>query len=101
MNETPGKVVRVVIRGRVQGVGFRAWTQHQAELHGLCGWARNRADGSVEALFSGPPELVDAMLKACHAGPRGSNVEAVEVENAGAADMTRVEQGSFVLLPSE
>ncbi|HEV7874008.1 MAG TPA: acylphosphatase [Enterovirga sp.] len=72
------KAVRVVIRGRVQGVGFRAWVQHQAELHGLGGWVRNRADGTVEAVFSGPADLVDVMLKVCENGPRGARVEQVE-----------------------
>lgn len=76
----------MLIHGRVQGVGFRAWTQHQAELHGLKGWVRNRRDGSVEALFSGPGDLVDVMLKACHEGPRGSVVDQVEALDPGEAD---------------
>ena len=62
------RTVHVLIHGRVQGVGFRAWTQHQAELHGLKGWVRNRRDGSVEAVFSGPADLVEVMLKACRKG---------------------------------
>jgi acylphosphatase len=67
-------------------VGFRAWTQHQAELHGLTGWVRNRRDGSVEAVFSGPGDLVEATLKACGQGPRGSVVERVKpVEGSEAA----------------
>lgn len=77
------RVVRALIRGRVQGVGFRVWTQRQAELHYLDGWVRNRRDGSVEAAFAGPPEAVEAMLKACRQGPRGSRVDAVEVREAG------------------
>ena len=47
-----GAICRVTIRGRVQGVGYRAWVEHQAGAHGLEGWVRNRTDGSVEALFS-------------------------------------------------
>ena len=43
------RAVRMVVHGRVQGVGYRAWVHHQAELHGLAGWVRNRHDGSVEA----------------------------------------------------
>ena len=77
------RIVHVRIRGRVQGVGFRAWTQHQAELHGLEGWARNRRDGSVEAVFAGSPEAVEAMLKACRQGPRGSRVENVDARDEG------------------
>ena len=76
MTET--RTVHVLIHGRVQGVGFRAWTHHQAELHGLKGWVRNRRDGAVEAMFSGPGDLVDVMLKACRQGPAGSLVERIE-----------------------
>jgi acylphosphatase len=65
-------------------VGFRAWTHHQAELHGLKGWVRNRRDGSVEAVFSGPDDLVGIMLKACHEGPGGSAVERVEIIDGAA-----------------
>ena len=72
------RTVHVLIHGRVQGVGFRAWIHHQAELHGLEGWVRNRRDGAVEAMFSGPDDLVEVMLKACWQGPRGSAVERVE-----------------------
>jgi acylphosphatase len=79
------RAVRVVIRGRVQGIGFRAWTQHQAELHGLAGWVRNLADGSVEAAFAGPDDAVEAMLKAVRRGPQGSEV--VEVVESEAADL--------------
>jgi len=75
---TASKTVHVSIHGRVQGVGFRAWTHHQAELHGLKGWVRNRRDGAVEAVFSGPEDLVEVMLKACRQGPRGAVVERVE-----------------------
>jgi acylphosphatase len=97
---TGHQAVRVLIRGRVQGVGFRAWTQHQAELHGLEGWVRNRADGTVEAVFSGPADLVDVMLKACRAGPRGAKIEAVDVEKAGSDDLARAGQGGFAILPT-
>lgn len=72
------RTVHVLIKGRVQGVGFRAWTQHQAQLHGLSGWVRNRRDGSVEAVFAGPDSLVETMLKACRQGPAGARVEALE-----------------------
>jgi acylphosphatase len=95
------KTMRIVIRGRVQGVGFRAWVHHQAELHGLAGWVRNRDDGTVEAVFAGPADLVDVMLKACGQGPRGAQVEAAEVETAGSADMARVEPGSFVIFSTD
>jgi acylphosphatase len=68
----------IAIRGRVQGVGYRAWTEYTARDHGLEGWVRNRRDGSVEAAFAGPPEAVDAMVAACRRGPRGAWVEGVD-----------------------
>jgi len=63
------KAVHAVISGRVQGVWFRAWTEGEALARGLDGWVRNRRDGSVEAVFAGPADRVDAMLEACREGP--------------------------------
>ena len=84
---TSKRILHVIIHGRVQGVGFRAWTHHQAELHGLGGWVRNRRDGTVEAVFSGSDESIEAILKACRQGPRGAVVERIEpVEDAEGAD---------------
>jgi acylphosphatase len=77
--------VHVVIRGGVQGVGFRAWTQHQAELHGVEGWVRNRRDGTVEAAFAGPARAVGQLVAACREGPRGSSVEEVTLSGADEA----------------
>ncbi len=74
--------VRVVIKGRVQGVGFRYWTQDQARHLGLDGWVRNRRDGSVEALFAGPEAAVREMLAACWRGPTFSRVTDVTEEDA-------------------
>ena len=77
-------VVRhVVIRGRVQGVGYRMWTEDLAERSELEGWVRNRRDGSVEAVFAGPEQAVMAAIEACRSGPRGAHVDAVDVEDAG------------------
>ena len=76
---------RVVIRGRVQGVGFRAWTEYTALERGLQGWVRNCRDGSVEALFVGAADTVAAMIAACRQGPRGSRVEGID-QRDGTAD---------------
>jgi acylphosphatase len=76
-------ICRLVIRGRVQGVGFRMWTEDEALRRGLEGWVRNRRDGAVEAVFSGSDDRVAAMISACHHGPRGAQVEAVDVEEGG------------------
>ena len=69
--------VRVRISGHVQGVGYRAWAEREALSLGLSGWARNRRDGTVEALVAGPRAAVDAFLARCRDGPaaaRGGNV---------------------------
>lgn len=60
--------IRLVIEGRVQGVGYRAWTAREASARGLDGWVRNRRDGSVEALFAGDADTVRLMVSACHKG---------------------------------
>ena len=68
----------VVIRGRVQGVGYRAWTEVTALERGLEGWVRNRRDGSVEAVFSGSEDDVAAMIAQCRRGPPGARVDAID-----------------------
>ncbi|MGD8883431.1 MAG: acylphosphatase [Desulfobacterales bacterium] len=71
--------VHVIISGRVQGVFFRAETQHAAEGFGVLGWVRNRRDGTVEAVFEGRQEDVDAVLDWCRQGPRMSRVDKVDL----------------------
>jgi acylphosphatase len=78
------RTVRVVVSGRVHGVGFRYWLERQAAMQGVSGWVRNRYDGSVEALFSGEASAVDAMIGACRSGPRWATVEDVTVVDAAA-----------------
>jgi acylphosphatase len=70
--------VRVEIRGRVQGVWYRGWTVDAAQRRSLRGWVRNRRDGSVEALFIGPRDQVDAMIEACREGPPAARVDSVQ-----------------------
>jgi acylphosphatase len=76
------RTVHVVVTGRVQGVGYRAWTADEAEKRSLTGWVRNRRDGSVEALFAGDEEAVDDMLVACRDGPPAARVANVEASAA-------------------
>jgi acylphosphatase len=71
--------VRVRVRGRVQGVFFRAEARARAESLGLTGWVRNEPDGSVAAVFQGDPERVESMVDWCRRGPRGAVVDEVEV----------------------
>ena len=73
------KRVGVVVSGWVQGVGFRASCQRQANALGVRGWVRNRWDGAVEALFEGPAEAVDAMVGWCRRGPPAAEVESVQI----------------------
>ena len=72
--------VRVRIEGRVQGVWYRGWTADRAEALGLSGWVRNHRDGSVEAVFAGPEEVVRAMIAECHEGPRAARVTRIAEE---------------------
>jgi len=81
----PDKCVRAVIRGRVQGVGYRAWCARTARARGLSGWVRNRRSGDVEALFCGDEAAVDAMLADVWEGPPLSRVLEVEVIGETAA----------------
>ena len=69
------KVLHVVITGRVQGVGYRAWAANRAAQFGLKGWVRNRRDGSVEAVFKGDEPAVVTMLDECWRGPRSAAVK--------------------------
>jgi acylphosphatase len=70
----------VIISGRVQGVGFRYDTQWAAQGIGVCGWVRNRRDGSVEAVIEGEKARVDRMLDWCRRGSAPSRVAAVDVD---------------------
>lgn len=76
------KAVRARIHGRVQGVWYRGWTMETAVRLGLNGWVRNRADGTVEALFAGPADAVDRMLAACREGPPAARVIDIAIEPA-------------------
>jgi acylphosphatase len=64
----------VTIRGRVQGVGYRAWVEDEATARNLEGWVRNRRDGSVEAVFAGSEDVVSEMIASCRRGPLSARV---------------------------
>jgi acylphosphatase len=74
--------LRLRITGNVQGVGYRIWATRTAASLGLRGWVRNRRDGSVEALVTGAPEAVAAIVEACRQGPYGAHVTAVTAAEA-------------------
>ncbi|KIZ47240.1 MULTISPECIES: acylphosphatase [Rhodopseudomonas] len=94
-------VRQVTIKGRVQGVGYRAWLAHSAVADGLAGWVRNRRDGSVEAVLAGPAKAVDAMVAKCRRGPSAARVTDVVDEAAGpdALDL-RAPGERFSVLPT-
>lgn len=68
---------RLLIHGRVQGVGYRHWAVATATRLGVVGWVRNREDGSVEALVEGDTAAVEEMLRACRRGPVGAAVSLI------------------------
>ncbi len=69
----------VLIKGRVQGVNFRASTQSEARQSGVAGWVRNLSDGRVEAIFEGPESAVQQLIRWCHQGPSLAHVENIDV----------------------
>ncbi len=83
---------RLIIRGRVQGVGYRWWAVGRARELGLAGWVRNRRDGSVETLVVGELTVVIEFIRACSKGPIGAEVTHVEVEAAADDGSVRFEQ---------
>ena len=72
---------RVVVHGSVQGVFFRDSTRRKAQSRGVAGWVRNCSDGTVEARFEGEPDAVEALVDHAREGPRGAQVERVDVED--------------------
>jgi len=91
----------ITVRGRVQGVGYRAWLTGEAEARGLSGWARNRKDGTVEAVLSGPEDAVAALIAKCGYGSGLARVEAVDDEPASADMLNLRARGErFSVLPT-
>lgn len=82
----------LTIRGRVQGVGFRAAMGAEADRLGIVGWVRDRADGSVEAVVQGPPDAVAALVTWARHGPPAARVTAVDVAEASARPFTAFER---------
>ncbi len=76
------QALKIHVQGRVQGVGYRAATQRQAQILGLSGWVRNLPDGSVEAFAQGAPRTLEELVQWCHQGPPSSRVDKVTTESA-------------------
>ncbi|MBV8683169.1 MAG: acylphosphatase [Caulobacteraceae bacterium] len=84
--------VRLVVEGRVQGVGYRWWARERALSLGLRGWVRNRRDGSVELLAMGPADAVERFAAACLDGPPGARVQSVTRLDADAVAFVGFEE---------
>jgi acylphosphatase len=80
---------RVIVRGRVQGVFFRDTCRQEARSHRVNGWVRNRSDGSVEAVFEGPPAPVQAMVAWSRHGPDLAQVAGVDITEEAPQGETR------------
>jgi acylphosphatase len=92
---------QVTIRGRVQGVGYRAWVEQQARACDLEGWVRNRRDGSVEALLVGPADVVSEVITRCRRGPSMARVETVQDESGNSDGLhLRYAGDRFSVLPT-
>jgi acylphosphatase len=101
MSEANRVVRHVVIRGRVQGVGFRAFVEDTALLRGVEGWVRNRRDGAVEAVFAGSEDVVADMIAACRQGPLGARVDTIDEYETGPAALAPLRAGElFSVLPT-
>ena len=85
----------MIVRGRVQGVGYRAFVEHEALRRGLEGWVRNCRDGSVEALFAGPQEDVAAIIAACRRGPFAARVDALDQREGSEDDLKPCRSGEL------
>jgi acylphosphatase len=72
---------RLIVHGRVHGVGFRVSVARAAQLRGVAGWSRNRPDGTVEVVLEGDEDAVESVVRFCRDGPRAAAVTQVEVTN--------------------
>jgi acylphosphatase len=86
MTDTSIQARRFIVRGRVQGVGFRWFVEREAHTLGIAGWVRNNHDGSVEILAQGSRDQLSGLHSRLREGPRAARVDAVEVSEARAAD---------------
>jgi acylphosphatase len=84
---------RIVVSGRVQGVFFRDTARERARAHGVAGWAHNRDDGTLEAVFEGDPDAVERLLRFCETGPPRASVTSVDVSEEAPEGLTGFDVG--------
>jgi acylphosphatase len=92
--------LHIIISGLVQGVGYREWLRGQAFAAGVAGWVRNRADGTVEAVLSGPPESVEMLIAEAMKGPPGARVDDIRRSEAEASLLDHADK-AFFIAPSD
>lgn len=91
----------IVVRGRVQGVGYRAFVEEEARALGLGGWVRNCRDGTVEALLVGEAAVVETMIEVCKRGPYAARVDQIDQREGTSADVRLRRPGdAFSVLPT-
>jgi acylphosphatase len=90
----------VVFRGRVQGVGFRAFVEGNAARTRVDGWVRNRRDGTVEAVFAGDGKAVEETVAACRDGSNPARVDGIDVRDGGAGELALRGNEKFAVLPT-
>jgi acylphosphatase len=91
----------LIVRGRVQGVYFRAFTEEEALRRGVAGWARNRRDGSVEAVFMGAEQVVAELIEVCRRGPPAARVDTLDQREGTAEELKLRRPGElFSVLPT-
>jgi acylphosphatase len=101
MNDEPRAVRHILVRGKVQGVGYRVFVEYHARQRDLAGWVRNRRDGSVEAVFAGLQKSVEGMIATCRIGPLSAQVDSLDQRAGTEADlMTGAPDDKFSVLPT-
>ncbi|MDP2411904.1 MAG: acylphosphatase [Pseudolabrys sp.] len=94
-------ILHIMVRGRVQGVGYRAFVEREAIKRGIEGWVRNRRDGSVEAVMAGDDAVVAAAIEACRLGPFAARVDALDQRPGTEAELALRGPGDlFSVLPT-
>lgn len=88
--------LHIVISGLVQGVGYRQWLYGRALAAGVTGWVRNRANGTVEAVISGPSEIVEGLVAEAMKGPRGARVDDIRRREAEASLLAQGRDTFFI-----
>ena len=90
----------IIAKGRVQGVGYRAFVEEAATAHRLQGWVRNRMAGTVEAVLVGPAEAVEAVIEVCRTGPRNARVDGIDQNDATPEQRALLKAPGFLVLPT-